>query len=46
MAFICEDRFVFDLHHAAFMATGAQPRLLPPVLVGRGCHSQVIFRRF
>ena len=31
MTFISEDRFVFDKHNAEFQATGAQPRLLPPV---------------
>ena len=31
MTFISEDRFVFDRHNAEFQATGAQPRLLPPV---------------
>jgi hypothetical protein len=35
MTFIGPDRFVFDQHHAEFEATGAQPRLLPPVLNGR-----------
>jgi hypothetical protein len=34
MTFIGPDRFVFDQHHAEFMATGAQPRLLPPVWRG------------
>lgn len=34
MTFISEDRFVFDRHHVEFQATGAQPRLLPPVWRG------------
>ena len=34
MTFISEDRFVFDKHHAEFEATGAQSRLLPPVMRG------------